>query len=319
MEKFLKNRSFKAGIVLLLVVSLWLTQVSVPGSTVLACLEGCSTGIPAHPQYLRVVSFNMLHGFPNFSNINQRLEIISSEIERLDVDVALMQEVPWTLRTGFAAQKMAERTGMNYAFLRAAGDHWTILFEEGELILSRYPIEEIRRIVLKPKPVFFENRVALAGKISINGDPIWLVSTHLTTSDGAPWDGQADSLGEFVASLGPEPALVGGDFNHDPAEVAKRLGWLDPQTLLQIPGSVETNTCCLDGGTLLDERIDAVLLTTAWNGSGWMIQSMQRIFDTPFPAPAGSLWASDHAGVIVELVPISPPGIQSSPAGSMEQ
>ena len=75
---------------------------------------------------------------------------------------------------------------------------------------------KIRKAVLKPKPGFFENRVALAVNVELPAASLWLVGTHLTTANGEPWEGQAGSLGDFIASLGPGPVLVGGDFNHDP-------------------------------------------------------------------------------------------------------
>ena len=61
----------------------------------------------------------MLHGFPKFKFLPERLEMIASEINRLDPDIVLLQEVPWTLKIGSAAEFLAEKTGMNHAYLRA--------------------------------------------------------------------------------------------------------------------------------------------------------------------------------------------------------
>jgi len=82
----------------------------------------------------------MLHGFPGFELLDERLQTIADEINLIEPDIVLLQEVPWTLRRGNAAKHLAEQTEMNYAYLRANGNRWAIGFEEGEAILSLFPL-----------------------------------------------------------------------------------------------------------------------------------------------------------------------------------
>lgn len=58
---------------------------------------------------LRVMSFNMLHGFPKFASLEERLELTAAEIRRQDADLVLLQAVPWTLQGRDGAIFLAER------------------------------------------------------------------------------------------------------------------------------------------------------------------------------------------------------------------
>ena len=118
-------------------IILWVVNTSLPGVRVEGCFQGCSEPGDISQDELLIVSLNMLHGFPKFEYLSQRLEIIGEEIIELDADIVLLQEVPWTLKTGNSAKLLAEKIGMNYAYLRANGNRWAIGFEEGEAILSR--------------------------------------------------------------------------------------------------------------------------------------------------------------------------------------
>jgi len=71
------------------------------------------------------------------------LDLIAQEIRRQDADIVCLQEVPWAPHIGSAAQYLAARTGLNHVYFRANGNRWTILFEEGEAILSRYPLRDV--------------------------------------------------------------------------------------------------------------------------------------------------------------------------------
>jgi len=58
-------------------------------------------------------------------------------------------------------QHMSVQSGMNHAYYRANNNRWTILFEEGEAILSHYPLKNLSTTELKPRDGFFEHRVVL--------------------------------------------------------------------------------------------------------------------------------------------------------------
>lgn len=86
----------------------------------------------------------MLHGFPRFSHLAERLAVFASGMERLDPDVVRLQEVAWVPPVGGAARYLAERTGVHHTYLRTNGRRLAIIFEEGEAILSRYPLAELQ-------------------------------------------------------------------------------------------------------------------------------------------------------------------------------
>ena len=94
----LRNRKYwLVGLFLLLVVlaTLYVFNASIPGRAP----EGCPRGarrLPGGAGPLRVVDLNMLHGFPDFKDLPLRIDLIAGEIRRLDADVVLLQEVPWT-------------------------------------------------------------------------------------------------------------------------------------------------------------------------------------------------------------------------------
>jgi endonuclease/exonuclease/phosphatase family metal-dependent hydrolase len=198
---------------LLLLIVAWLFNVSRPGRRVEGCPEGCAAVAPRTSGPLRVLSLNMLHGFPRFDHLDDRLDLIAAEIQRLDPDIVCLQEVPW--HWGSAAQDLAERTGLNHLYMRANGNRWAILFEEGEAILSRYPLRDATATGLAPRAGLFEHRVALQATAVTPWGDLRVVSTHLTHGDPAVNETQAASLIAFVnaSDTGAPPAVVAGDFN----------------------------------------------------------------------------------------------------------
>jgi hypothetical protein len=87
-----------------------------------SCLSSCSHFDPAVDNHLRFLNFNMLHGFPQFDNLRNRVDSIAEEINRLSPDIACLQEVPWTVHTGSVAKKISARTRMNYVYLPVNGN-----------------------------------------------------------------------------------------------------------------------------------------------------------------------------------------------------
>ena len=204
----------------------WVLNVSRPGTRVEGCLAGCAAAGPRRDGPLRVMSLNVLHGFPRFAHLPDRLDLIAAEIRHQDADLVLLQEVPW--HWGSAAHRLAEATGMNYAYVRANGNRWTLLFEEGEAILSRYPLRDAAMVELMPRAGFFEHRRALRATAITPWGAVGVVSTHLTHGEPAANRAQAASLAAFVADGGGGPLLVGGDFNATEDEPQIReLGWID--------------------------------------------------------------------------------------------
>ena len=291
--------------VALLLLAAWVLNASRPGGRVQGCPEGCATAPARQDGPLRFLSLNMLHGFPRFAYLDDRLDLIADEIRRLDPDIVCLQEVPW--HWGLAARDLAERTDLNHLYLRANGNRWAILFEEGEAILSRYPLRDVAVTELDPSAGFFEHRVALQATAVTPWGDLRIVSTHLTHGDPAVNEAQAASLIGFVGetSSGAAPAIVAGDFNARPdspqVQALLAQGWIDTYRAANPndPGL----TCCSDDLTdpdqALDKRIDYIFFVP---GDGSLEVAASRvIFDRPAETGTGWLWPSDHAGLLTTL------------------
>jgi endonuclease/exonuclease/phosphatase family metal-dependent hydrolase len=228
-------------------ILIWVLSASHPGSRVEYCLDGCA--IPSNIQDggLRVVSLNMLHGFPKFEHLSNRLETIASEINRLQPDVVMLQEVPWTPKTGSVARLLAEKTGKNYVYLRANGNRWAIAFEEGSAILSRYPLVDPAYLELQPKVGGFEHRIVLCVNAVTHMGVVGLYVTHLTDGEADINRKQSDSLMGYVSSENVTFAVIAGDFNARPESTQIQMlssVWVDTFARTH-PGSAGF-TCCID-------------------------------------------------------------------------
>ena len=288
------------ALVALALFAVWILNVSRPGTRVEGCTEGCAATGPRREGPLRVMSLNVLHGFPQFAHLEQRLDLVAGAIRETDADIVCLQEVPWA---GAArARRLAERTGLNHLYLRANGNRWTLLFEEGEAILSRYPLRGVAFVELEPRAGAFEHRMALRATATTPWGPIQAFSTHLTHGEPGVNAGQAASLAAFVAGSDGGPALVAGDFNAEDDEPQMRaLGWVDTYRLANPddPGF----TCCvqdLSAGRVeeLNKRIDYIFLVSA---GGAKVVSSRRVLDQPSGTDGGRLWASDHVGLLSEI------------------
>ena len=299
---------------LVILATLYVFNASIPGRAVEGCPQGCATASVRSAGPLRVLSLNMLHGFPDFKDLPLRLDLIAKEIRRLDADVVLLQEVPWTRATGNGAKFLAQQLGYNYLYYRAEGNRRLIFFETGQAILSRFPLKEAIFSVLPPQAGFFESRAALGATAATPWGDVPFFVAHLTDKKDDPQvnRGQAASLKAFVEAHTTRLAVVGGDFNaqeDSPQILALSSSWIDAYRVLHPddPGL----TCCIDDltsapgealGERLEERIDYIFLVTKTGKSG-QILSAQHAFYRPFPAGSGWQWASDHTGLLVELDP----------------
>ncbi|GJM40713.1 MAG: hypothetical protein DHS20C20_09950 [Ardenticatenaceae bacterium] len=301
-------RSWIIGLgVLLLVITIFQSNVSKPGSEVVACPVGCSVETdPPIQGPLRILSLNMLHGHPDFAFLDQRIELLSQEIGRLEVDIVLLQEVPWNRKHGQTAQQLAEQGGFNYAYYRANGNLSLIGFEEGSTILSRFPLENISFAELLPRAGFFENRIVLHATALTPQGPLDLFVTHLTDGMESVNAAQIESLLAFVQNEAKHPAIVAGDFNavEDSPQIIKLVGlWQDSYRLAN-PEAVGA-TCCvvnLSNGSAagLQKRIDYLFLAPEADRAITEVE-ITRVFAEPFKIANGTLWLSDHAGLLATI------------------
>lgn len=300
-------RPFLVVLMVLALIGVWVSQASRPGK-VEGCPVGCAKPGDGQPSSeVRIASLNLLHDFPHFGYLTERLELVAREIEALDADIVCLQEVSWTTSAGLVARRLADRLGMNYVYARANGNRWAILFEEGEAVLSRYPLEDAGVQVLEPRPAPFEQRIALYATALTPIGPLRVVSVHLTTQEHPEANAaQAAFLAQWVEGLTAHPVVIAGDFNAVPdtpqiRHLASR--WVD--VWRSVHSEAAGRTCCVDSLTAgpeepLEKRIDYMFLA----GAGLeelRIVDAKLAFDRPGQAGGGWLWPSDHVGLFAVL------------------
>lgn len=295
-------------------------SLGTPGSRPSGCARGCA--VPAPPGgSLRVMTLNVLHGFPGFTRLRLRLDLVAGEIRRQRADIVSLQEVPWTPFTGDGAAYLARRTGMNHVYVRANGNRWSILFEEGVALLSRYPLHGVRSVHLTPDAGYFEHRVALAAVARTPWGELPVVATHLSPRPRRVNAAQLRSLAGVLAALPAGSALLAGDLNTRAGAAGLRAvarGWVDAWRAARPldPGP----TCCIRdlsraAAALRVGRLDYVFLLPRGDDA-WRVRAARRVAAAPFAVPGGWQWASDHAGVLVELAPRRA-GAQRGAAGAV--
>lgn len=283
-------------------LALWVLAASRPSLWPSGCELGCANA-ERSPGPLRVLQLNMLHGFPRFAHLQARIDLIVDEIQRRDADVVLLEEVPWTIGTGSVVSELGRRTEMEHVFRRANGNRRTILFEEGDAILSRFPMREVTTTELPRGNQFFQHRIALAATLDTPWGPVQAVVTHLSGDSAEVSAAQIEALRDFADRPG-YPGMIGGDFNaraDSPPVVALAQQWTD---VLRAASPPDTGaTCCVDNltappGTDLTERIDYLWITDADSSR---IVEAGRILVQPRRVAEGWLRASDHAGLFAMI------------------
>ena len=304
-----QRRGWLIWLILLLILGMGIgvLNVSKPGRDVIACLEACATpSTSAETENFRILSLNMLHDYPDFAYLEERVALLSGEIGRLQPDIVLLQEVPRTDEHSLIAEKLAQTLGLNYVYLRANGNLSLINFEEGSAILSKYPLSDPRFTELRPPNSIFDNRIVLAATVNTPHGAIDLFVTHLTNGRPAINQAQAEALAAFVQAEAHHPAVVAGDFNAvESSFQIRQLAnlWQDSYRLYHptTPGA----TCCATDlvnapTTALQTRIDYLFLAPTPEHALKVLE-IEAVFTEPFAVPNGRLWLSDHAGLLATL------------------
>jgi endonuclease/exonuclease/phosphatase family metal-dependent hydrolase len=304
----MRGRSFRWLAVLALVaagLTAWVLNVSRPGTKVEGCPESCSTAGRGDARSLRVLSLNVLHGFPRLERLAPRLDLIAAEIRSQAVDIACLQEVPWTPQLGSGAEYLARATGLNHVYVRANGNRHAILFEEGLAILSRYPLRDPAHFELEPSAGFFEQRMVLKATVAAPWGDVDLFVTHLTDGQAQINARQVSALRHLVSIVGENPAIVGGDFNaREDSPQMRELSreWVD---LYRAANPSQAGLTCCSGDVTRgpEERLARRIDYLFWVPRGRGVPQVEArvVLDEPFPRAGGWLWASDHAGVLADL------------------
>jgi endonuclease/exonuclease/phosphatase family metal-dependent hydrolase len=232
---------------------------------------------------LRLVDFNVLHGYPRFQGQEARRERLAAALAVLDPTVVVLQEAWSVAGHGELAARLGDELGLDVAYAAANGSRRLIGFEEGAAVLSRLPILGARRVALRPRRPLWERRIALFVTLDLGvGERLTVVGVHL--ANGAP--GVADAQARDLAARLPAEGwvIVAGDLNAASDSAAARA--------LTARGLAEA----LPGG------IDHVF--AGGRGGPW---SIRRARWTLRPRDLARLIGeeaeiSDHPGIVVDFV-----------------
>lgn len=167
------------------------------------------------PSLLKVATYNIRHAVGEDDVLDTKR--IADTIR--DLDIAFLNEVDvnWA-RSGFADQTRLIATEANFAYyafgpslalpqLNLAPSHY------GNAILSRHPIIRAERFAL-PRLAGKEERSALLVEVSLSGQPLTVIATHLGL-DANERGEQVQALGQIVQDV-RTPVILAGDFNARP-------------------------------------------------------------------------------------------------------
>ena len=230
---------------------------------------------------------------------DKRLKAIIDIILSNQPDIIALQEVaPWFL-DGLLndSQVSAAYEGASFGQSNPAPG--------GQYILSRYPIRESKAIRLSGR----QGRTAIVVSIDIDGVETLVATTHMESAlaDGPIRAGQLGELFELVE--GSNEAIVLGDFNFGDGENEESRipgNFVDAWNELRQGDSgftwnIESSPMAKRGSFPGEQsrRIDRVLFRTAT----YRADEIRIVGDKPISAD-GSLFPSDHFGLVATLIPV---------------
>ena len=198
------------------------TPLAVAAATIAAAvplLAFLSTPVTPDPQpprvTFRLMTYNVHQGFD--AGQIPSLDRIVATIANESPDVLVLQEVArgWMIDEQHdVLSVLAQRLEMYYTFLPTIGDLY------GNAVLSRYPMEVIKRIPYAPGPTM---RNQPRGALLVRIGDLLVVGTHLDhTSDGTFV--RQDQVRTILREIGDAKAVVvAGDLNAEPGDIEIRL------------------------------------------------------------------------------------------------
>ncbi|MDD2476639.1 MAG: endonuclease/exonuclease/phosphatase family protein [Dysgonamonadaceae bacterium] len=182
---------------------------------VAACNSSKQSDMP-----IKVMSYNIHIATPGaISDFNiTDLEAVADVIIKEAPDLVVLQEVDKnTVRSGKAsdqAKDLAELTGMHYHF---AGASFKSEGEQGQAILSKYPIKEAESLKLPvPEESNGETRSIAIIVVEIEGKEVAIMTVHLDHRSDVDRAFQIAQMLELTQKYDEYPIIFGGDFNMEP-------------------------------------------------------------------------------------------------------
>jgi endonuclease/exonuclease/phosphatase family metal-dependent hydrolase len=291
---------------------------------ILAMLTGSASATPpparAERGVVRVLTFNLRHGGLLSERTGQdealedRLRMLVGELRALAPDVIALQEASIGSRRGHVAARVAAALGYHYvhapAAMRPLGSERLrravgsmLDFREGPAIVSRFPIARWAADELPRCERPFDVRVLVFAEVTTPAGPLAVFSAH-TAGDPCHTRAVAELQRGRRRAL---PSEVMGDFNaveSDPAiqVLTDQNAFLDAFRLANptAPGFTDGQELDAPRATV-EERIDYVFLVPGLAAPGRVVSS-RVVLDRPRHRDGGVLWASDHYGVLADLV-----------------
>jgi endonuclease/exonuclease/phosphatase family metal-dependent hydrolase len=176
-------------------------QALVPAS---AIVEGPRTA-PSHPGRLRVASFNIAWA----RKMDEAIALIQADSGLAGADLLMLQEMDEA-----SAAQAAQALGMHYVYY-PANLHPRTDRNFGNALLSRWPIEDDRKLILPHTSwQLGTQRIAVLGSVRIDDERVLLVAPHFgTIVEIFPW-GQRDQARTLLDAVETfNHVIVAGDFN----------------------------------------------------------------------------------------------------------
>jgi endonuclease/exonuclease/phosphatase family metal-dependent hydrolase len=268
------------------------------------------------PRHLRFVTLNL---WGENGPWEARLGLVGEALAGVLPDVVALQEV----------REVPGRI-VNQAELLASGQGWNHVYApstswgggtEGLAILSRFPIgaHDFRAL---PHSQENEGRIVLSARIDSDFGEVWVHTTHLSfrEHEGRKREDQVLVVDEVVtAHKNDAPQVIMGDFNAVPH--SDEIRWLSGLSTL-----AGRRVYYQDAWDMMhpdepgytwrkdnhyrermywlraDRRLDYVFVTPVRRDHRGTIHEARLLFDEPVVLGGGErLFASDHAGVLVEV------------------
>jgi endonuclease/exonuclease/phosphatase family metal-dependent hydrolase len=193
----------------------------VPFVALLATLSACTVAHnytdPTGPRFarsvtvsdtshsLRVVTFNLEFG----KRVPEAIRLFRQDSALNTADVVVMQEM-----NEHAVHEIADSLNMGYVYYPATL-HPTSNRDFGNAILSRWPIEDDRKLVL-PRIARMKKtqRIAVSGTIQVAGEPVRVFAVHLATLFDNGWSGQREQVRAIITEASQyQRVIIAGDMN----------------------------------------------------------------------------------------------------------
>jgi endonuclease/exonuclease/phosphatase family metal-dependent hydrolase len=280
---------------------------------------------PPSPPALRFVTLNVFHGGPlsgwtgRDGHLEDRLDLVTQALQALAPDVVALQEASWSRNRGEVAARLAERLGLNHVYapssMRLFENVWfnraaasLMDFAEGPAILTRFPIVRSEAYKLPQCGWRLDPRVLLLTELATPRGALKVFSTHISGHQC-----QAEAVAALlVKRQGDNPGVLMGDFNAVESSPAitgliAGAGVVDAFRAAHPAGSGFTvYQPVMASERHASRRIDYVFLLPGRTFPGEIVGS-RVVLDTPVRlAGGGTLWPSDHYGVLADLVVFPP-------------